>query len=90
MSAASVALQQLAFQAADLSASQPAITVLTPIAGALCGIAIFGERLQTTTWGYGVVALAVLAMGWATIALARTAGARPAVRPPVTTRAAAP
>ena len=89
MSAASVALQQLAFQAADLSASQPAITVLTPIAGALCGIAIFGERLQTTTWGYVVVALAVLAMGWATIALARTAGARPAVRPPVTTRAAA-
>ena len=89
MSAASVALQQLAFQAADLSASQPAITVLTPISGALCGIAVFGERLETTTGGYLVVVVAVLAMGWATIALARTAGARPAVRPPVTTSAAA-
>jgi hypothetical protein len=88
MSAASVALQQLAFQASDLSASQPAITVLTPISGALCGIAIFGERLQTTSWGWVVVIMAVLATGWATIALARTAGARPALRPPVTSPAA--
>jgi hypothetical protein len=83
MSAASVALQQLAFHA-----SQPAITVLTPISGALCGIAIFGERLQTTSWGWVVVIMAVLATGWATIALARTAGARPALRPPVTSPAA--
>ena len=90
MSVSSVALQQLAFQAADLSASQPAITVLTPVAGAVCGIAIFGERLDTSTWGWLVVIMAVLAMGWATIALARTAGARPGVRPPVTTSAAAP
>ena len=85
MSVASVALQQLAFQASDLSASQPAITVLTPIAGAVCGVAIFGESLQTTPVGWVVVVAAVLAMGWSTIALARTAGARPAVRPPVTT-----
>ena len=85
MSVASVALQQLAFQASDLSASQPAITVLTPLSGALCGVAIFGERLQTTPGGWVVVAAAVLAMAWSTIALARTAGARPAVRPPVTT-----
>lgn len=90
MSVSSVALQQLAFQAADLSASQPAITVLTPVAGAVCGIAIFGERLDTSTWGWLIVIMAVLAMGWATIALARTAGARPGVRPPVTTSAAAP
>lgn len=83
MSAASVALQQLAFQAADLSASQPAITVLTPVAGAVCGVALFGERLDTTVWGWVVVAVAVLAMGWATIALARTTAARPAIRPPV-------
>lgn len=85
MSVASVALQQLAFQASDLSASQPAITVLTPLSGAVCGVAIFGERLQTTPGGWVVVVAAVLAMGWSTIALARTAGARPAVRPPVTT-----
>lgn len=90
MSVSSVALQQLAFQAADLSASQPAITVLTPIAGAVCGVAVFGERLDTTAWGWVVVVAAVLAMGWATIALARSAGARPAVRPPVTTAATAP
>ncbi|HEU5486660.1 MAG TPA: DMT family transporter [Microlunatus sp.] len=88
MSVTSVALQQLAFQAADLSASQPAITVLTPISGAICGVAIFGERLQTSAWGWLVVVTAILAMGWATVALARTAGARPAVRPPVTTPAA--
>ena len=85
MSVASVALQQLAFQASDLSASQPAITVLTPLSGAVCGVAIFGERLQTTPGGWVVVVTAVLAMAWSTIALARTAGARPAVRPPVTT-----
>ena len=53
MSVASVALQQLAFQASDLSASQPAITVLTPLSGAVCGVAIFGERLQTTTGRLG-------------------------------------
>lgn len=88
MSVASVALQQLAFQAADLSASQPAITVLTPISSAVCGVVIFGERLHTSTAGLAVVVVAVLAMGWATVALARTAGARPAVRPPVTTAAA--
>ena len=76
MSVASVALQQLAFQASDLSASQPAITVLTPISGALCGVAIFGERLQATPWGWVVVVIAVLAMGRATIELARTAGRR--------------
>lgn len=87
MAVASVGLQQLAFQAADLSASQPAITVLTPISGACCGILVFGERLQTTSWGWAVVVVAVVAMAWATIQLARTAGARPAVRPPVTTRA---
>jgi hypothetical protein len=90
MSVASVALQQLAFQASDLSASQPAITVLTPLSGAVCGVAIFGERLQTTPGGWVVVAAAVLAMAWSTIALARTAGARPAVRPPVSTGLRAP
>lgn len=87
MSVASVGLQQLAFQAADLSASMPAITVLTPVSGAVCGVVIFGERLQTTAWGWMVVVIAVVAMTWATIALARAAGARPAVRPPVTIRA---
>ena len=85
MSVASVALQQLAFQASDLSASQPAITVLTPLSGAVCGVAIFGERLETTPGGWVVVVAAVLAMAWSTIALARMARARPAVRPPVTT-----
>lgn len=89
MAVGSVALQQLAFQAADLSASQPAITVLTPIAGATCGILIFGERLQTGPWGLAAIFVAVLAMGAATIALARTAGTNPAIRPPVTGRSAA-
>lgn len=89
MAVASVALQQVAFQAADLSASQPAITVLTPISGALCGIVIFGERLHTSTWGLAVTLVATAAMAWATVALSRTAGTTPAIRPPVTGHGAA-
>jgi drug/metabolite transporter (DMT)-like permease len=90
MAVASVALQQVAFQAADLSASQPAITVLTPIAGAICGILIFGERLETSSWGLVAALVASVAMAWATVSLARTAGTNPAIRPPMTTRASAP
>lgn len=84
MAVASVALQQVAFQAADLAASQPAITVLTPLSGALCGIAIFGERLDTAAWEWVVVAAAVLAMAYATIALARSSASGPAIRPAIT------
>lgn len=87
MSVASVGLQQLAFQASDLSASMPAITVLTPVSGAICGVLVFGERLQTTAAGLVMVIVAVAAMTWTTIALARAAGARTAVRPPLTVRA---
>ncbi|GAA3631804.1 DMT family transporter [Microlunatus ginsengisoli] len=84
MAVASVALQQVAFQAAALSASQPAITVMTPISAAVCGVLIFGEGLHTSPAGWVVVAVAVLAMGWATVGLARSSSARPAVRPPMT------
>jgi drug/metabolite transporter (DMT)-like permease len=73
MALASVALQQLAFQAGDLSASQPAITVLTPLSAAICAAGIFGETLQATTLGWVVAALAVLAMTWATLALSGAA-----------------
>jgi drug/metabolite transporter (DMT)-like permease len=90
MSVTSVALQQVAFQAADLSASQPAITVLTPVSSALCGVVIFGETLDTTPGGWLVVIMAVLLMGWATIALARSAGARPGLRPAVVATAGPP
>jgi hypothetical protein len=31
---------------------------------------VFGERLQTTPAGWVVVVIAILAMGWATVALA--------------------
>jgi drug/metabolite transporter (DMT)-like permease len=70
MAVASVSLQQLAFQAADLSTSQPATMILTPTSSAVCGIVIFGERLQTTPLGWGVVVAAVIAMTWATPSLA--------------------
>ena len=83
MAVASVALQQLAFQAGDLSASQPAITVLTPVSAAICAAGIFGETLQTSTLGLVVAGIAVLAMTWATIALSGASAARPALRPPV-------
>ena len=90
MTASSVSLQQVAFQAADLSASQPAITVLAPVAGAVCGIVIFGERLQTSSWGLVAALAATAAMAWATVSLARTAGTNAAIRPPMTTGASAP
>ena len=83
MAVASVALQQLAFQAGDLSASQPAITVLTPVSAAICAAGILGETLQTSTLGLVVAGIAVLAMTWATIALSGASAARPALRPPV-------
>ncbi len=58
--------------------------MLTPLSGALCGIAIFGERLDTAAWEWVVVAAAVLAMAYATIALARSSAAGPAIRPAIT------
>jgi hypothetical protein len=57
---------------------------MTPISAAVCGVLIFGEGLHTSPAGWVVVAVAVLAMGWATVGLARSSSARPAVRPPMT------
>ena len=78
MSVASVALQQLAFQAVrPVRLATGDHRADAARRGRVCGVAIFGERLQTTPGGWVVVVAAVLAMGWSTIALARTAGARP-------------
>lgn len=70
MAVISVSLQQLAFQAADLSASEPAIMVITPVAASVCGVVVFDERLQTSPMGWVVVAVAVIAMTWGTLTLA--------------------
>ena len=84
MAVGSVSLQQLAFQAADLSASEPAIMIFTPVSSAVCGVVVFGEGLQTTPVGWVVVVIAVLAMTWSTLALAGAtahAGSLSAARP---------
>lgn len=66
-------LQQSAFQAGDLAASLPAITVGEPVVGVGIGLAVLGEQLQAGGAEWLVIAVAVGLTVAATVALARTA-----------------
>jgi drug/metabolite transporter (DMT)-like permease len=66
-------LQQSAFQAGDLTASLPAITVGEPVVGVAIGIAVLGEHLQADGAQWLVIAAAVGLATAATVALARAA-----------------
>lgn len=66
-------LQQSAFQAGDLAASLPAITVGEPVVGVAIGLAVLGEQLRADGAEWLVIGLAVALTVVATVALARTA-----------------
>jgi len=58
-------LLQAAFSAGPLSASQPAILILDPLASIALGIELFGERLRTSAPALtvSVIGIAVMAVG---------------------------
>ncbi|MGE3287926.1 MAG: DMT family transporter [Pseudonocardia sp.] len=64
-------LQQSAFQAGDLAASLPTITVGEPVVGVAIGIVVLGEQLQADGPEWLVIAAAVGLATAATVALAR-------------------
>lgn len=56
-------LAQSAFQAGNLEASLPTLTVSEPIIAAMIGMGLFAERLQVHhTWQWGVIGISVVAM----------------------------
>jgi drug/metabolite transporter (DMT)-like permease len=73
--AAGIYVQQLAFQAGDLQASLPIMTVLEPMVAAVIGLTLLHEQLRSTGLRLAVLIGAVLAMTAATVALARDEGA---------------
>jgi drug/metabolite transporter (DMT)-like permease len=66
-------LQQSAFQAGDLRASLPAVTLGEPVVAVAIGMAVLGEQLAANGAEWALIALLVAAMGTATVALARSA-----------------
>lgn len=69
-------LQQVAFQAATLSSSLPAATVLEPVMAAVIGVTVLQERLHIDGFHEATIAISVLAMTTATIVLSRASGQR--------------
>jgi hypothetical protein len=75
-------VQQSAFQAGPLGASLPAATVGEPVVAAALGVTVLGERLRAGGAEWVLVAVLVVAMGAATVALARSAAAPAAAAGP--------
>ncbi|HEV7470460.1 MAG TPA: DMT family transporter [Pseudonocardia sp.] len=73
-------LQQSAFQAGDLTASLPAVTVGEPVVAAVIGLTVFGERLRANGPEWVLIGVLVAVMVVATVMLARSS-ARPAPSP---------
>lgn len=71
-------LQQSAYQAGDLAASLPAVTVGEPVVGAVLGVVVLGEQVRADGPEWVLIVVLVVAMAVATLALARSrAGAPP-------------
>ncbi|MEU2034357.1 DMT family transporter [Nocardia amamiensis] len=70
-----VYLQQRAFQAGELAASLPAVTIAEPLAAVFIGITVLDERLRTTTVGLVITGIAVIVMCATTITLSRSQAA---------------
>jgi hypothetical protein len=70
--AAGTFLQQAAFQAGDLGASLPAVTVGEPVVAAAIGIGVLQEHLQADGAEWVLIAGLVAVMVMATVALARS------------------
>ena len=66
-------LQQSAFQAGDLEASLPAVTVGEPVVAAVIGVTVLQERLRVDRAEWALIAGCVAVMAAATIALGRAA-----------------
>jgi hypothetical protein len=66
-------LQQSAFQAGDLAASLPAVTVGEPVVAVGVGVAVLQEQLQADGAEWALIAGLVAVMAAATVALARSA-----------------
>lgn len=77
---AATAWEQSAFRAGPLTASLPAVTVTEPIVGAVLGVTVLGETLQTTGPRVAALIISVAVMVAATVALAHSqaAGSREA------------
>lgn len=77
---AATAWEQSAFRAGPLTASLPAVTVTEPIVGAVLGVTVLGETLQTTGPRVAALTISVAVMVAATVALAHSqaAGSREA------------
>jgi hypothetical protein len=65
-------LQQSAFQAGDLAASLPAVTVGEPVVAAVIGLTVLGERLRADGPEWALIGLLVAVMVAATVVLARS------------------
>jgi uncharacterized protein (DUF983 family) len=65
-------LQQSAYQAGDLAASLPAVTVGEPVIGAVLGVLVLGEQVRADGPEWVLIGLLVVAMVVATLALARS------------------
>lgn len=66
-------LQQSAFQAGDLGASLPAVTVGEPVVAVTIGLTVLGERLRADGAEWAIIGVLVVGLVVATVALARSA-----------------
>ncbi|MCA1676082.1 MAG: DMT family transporter [Actinobacteria bacterium] len=68
-----ILLQQSAYQAGDLAASLPAVTVAEPLVAVTLGIVVLQEQVRADGMEWLLIGLLVIVMVSATIALARSA-----------------
>jgi drug/metabolite transporter (DMT)-like permease len=76
-SIAGTILQQQAFQAGNLGASLPTITVGEPVVAVVLGVTVLEEQLQSDGAEWALIAVLVVVMVVATVALARSAARTP-------------
>ncbi len=69
---AGVYFEQLAYQAGELQASLPVISVLEPLLGAVLGVALLHEQLQVDGPALALLAVIALVMTLSTVGLARS------------------
>ncbi len=74
-------LQQSAFQAGDLGASLPAVTVGEPVVGVAIGVTVLGEQLQADGAEWALIGVLVTVLVVATVALARSAARSAGIEP---------
>ena len=80
-SVAGTILQQQAFQAGNLGASLPTITVGEPVVAVVLGVTVLEEQLRSDGAEWALIAVLVVVMVVATVALARSAARTPQAAP---------